>query len=36
VARVHSGTLQLLPREGGGLIARLSLNRGQSPISTGS
>jgi two-component system osmolarity sensor histidine kinase EnvZ len=33
VARMHGGTLDLLPRDGGGLVARLSLNRGQSPIS---
>ena len=26
VARAHAGTLQLLPREGGGLVARLSLS----------
>jgi two-component system osmolarity sensor histidine kinase EnvZ len=25
VARAHSGGLELLPREGGGLVARLSL-----------
>ncbi len=33
VARAHGGSLELLPRPGGGLIARLVLNRGQSPIS---
>jgi two-component system osmolarity sensor histidine kinase EnvZ len=33
VARAHGGSLELLPRDGGGLIARLTLNRGQSPIS---
>jgi two-component system, OmpR family, osmolarity sensor histidine kinase EnvZ len=33
VARMHGGTLDLVPRDGGGLVARLSLNRGQSPIS---
>jgi two-component system osmolarity sensor histidine kinase EnvZ len=27
VARAHAGALQLLPREGGGLTARLSLSR---------
>jgi two-component system, OmpR family, osmolarity sensor histidine kinase EnvZ len=33
VARAHGGSLELLPRPGGGLTARLVLNRGQSPIS---
>jgi two-component system osmolarity sensor histidine kinase EnvZ len=28
VARAHGGTLQLLPRDGGGLVARLTLDRG--------
>jgi two-component system osmolarity sensor histidine kinase EnvZ len=27
VARAHGGTLELGPREGGGLVARLSLKR---------
>jgi two-component system osmolarity sensor histidine kinase EnvZ len=29
VARAHGGALELLPREGGGLVARLSLRAGQ-------
>ena len=33
VARAHGGSLELLARPGGGLAARLVLNRGQSPIS---
>jgi two-component system osmolarity sensor histidine kinase EnvZ len=34
VARAHGGALELLPREGGGLVARLTLNRSESPVLT--